>query len=217
MPDRPRIDPGRQKRSRETFETITETALSLLDGRDWDTISVAEICDAAEVSPSSFYARFADKDALFAHLHDRWLQDRRDVVERAAADIDWGTLDVWGSACAMARLYIDDRIDNEAMIRTMLRAQFGSPRLKDLRTAKDRELSEFVEAFWQFRLGDEADPMRVRFALHLMVGGIQFFYESPSREISDFRWERDRLVAEMARGFLLIVDQAQHVPADFTI
>lgn len=214
MNDRPRIDPGRQQRSRETFEAITNAALSLLDGRDWDTISVAEVCDAAGVSASSFYARFADKEALLAHLHEVWMASRRATVDAAIGDVPWGELDIWGTATAMARLYIDDRVENEAMIRTMLRAQYNSPRLADQRTVRDRELSDFVEAFWHAKLGEGAvDPSRLRFALHLFVGGIQMFYESPSREISDFRWSEEKLAAEMARGFLLIIGHDDHIPA----
>ncbi len=212
MSDRPRIDPGRQRRSRETFEAISHAAMSLLDGRDWDTISVAEICDAADVSASSFYARFADKDALFHHLHDRWLQSRRDVVRRATAEVPWGELSIWDAARAMARLYIEDRLDNEAMIQTMLRAQYSSPALADQRTVKDRELSDFVVGFWCHLLGPAADRTRVAFALHLFVGGIQFFYESPSKDLNDFRWSLERRIDEMARAFLKIVDGEEHIP-----
>ncbi len=216
MSDRPRIDPGRQQRSRETFEAISTAAMSLLDGRDWDTISVAEICDTAEVSASSFYARFADKDALFHHLHDQWLQSRRDVVDRATAEVPWGELSVWDSARAMARLYIQDRLDNEAMIQTMLRAQYSSSALADQRTVKDRELSEFVVEFWCHLLGPTADRTRVAFALHLFVGGIQFFYESPSKGLNDFRWTLERRIDEMARAFLKIVDGEVHIPDTHT-
>ena len=61
MADRPRIDPGSQQRSRATFERIITTAQEMMDGRDWATVTVEDLCHAAEVSPSSFYRRFRYK------------------------------------------------------------------------------------------------------------------------------------------------------------
>ena len=85
---RPRIDPGSQVRSRAAFERIVEAAQEMLDGRDWSTITVEELCIGADVSPSSFYRRFRSKDDLLDEVHGRWLDERREAAQFLADSLD---------------------------------------------------------------------------------------------------------------------------------
>jgi AcrR family transcriptional regulator len=57
-----------QARSQETLDRFLTAADSLLQEQPFDDITVAQIVDRAERTVGSFYARFADKDALVRTL-----------------------------------------------------------------------------------------------------------------------------------------------------
>lgn len=52
------------KRSRRTRQAIENALLRLIETRGYGLVSVRDICDEAEVSRSTFYTHYADKDDL---------------------------------------------------------------------------------------------------------------------------------------------------------
>ncbi len=60
-------------RGTETRNTILETALDLFSQNGYDTTSVAEICQHAQVSKGAFYHHFTSKQDLFLTLMDTWI------------------------------------------------------------------------------------------------------------------------------------------------
>ena len=52
-------------RAVRTRDALASALISLMDGRDYNDISVQHICDRAQVGRSTFYAHFADKDEMY--------------------------------------------------------------------------------------------------------------------------------------------------------
>jgi len=52
-------------RAVRTRDALASALISLMDGRDYDGISVQHICDRAQVGRSTFYAHFQDKDEMY--------------------------------------------------------------------------------------------------------------------------------------------------------
>jgi AcrR family transcriptional regulator len=52
-------------RAIRTREALASALIALMDGRDYDDISVQHICDRAQVGRSTFYAHFEDKDEMY--------------------------------------------------------------------------------------------------------------------------------------------------------
>jgi AcrR family transcriptional regulator len=52
-------------RAVRTRAALASALISLMDGREFDEISVQEICERAGVGRSTFYAHFQDKDEMF--------------------------------------------------------------------------------------------------------------------------------------------------------
>lgn len=67
---------SRQERSTDRRERILASALHLFGTRDYDEVTVAEICTGAKVSKRYFYEHFVDREDLVRALHlqqNEWL------------------------------------------------------------------------------------------------------------------------------------------------
>jgi AcrR family transcriptional regulator len=69
------------------MDRILQTGQALLDGRRFADVSVNEICIAADVSLSSFYARFESKERLLAVLHEQHIARRREQIHTVLAEL----------------------------------------------------------------------------------------------------------------------------------
>src|SRR6218665_1647556 len=59
----------KQDRSQRTMDRIIDATLKLLDERDYDSITIADIARTAKTGTSSIYARFKDKRAILLASH----------------------------------------------------------------------------------------------------------------------------------------------------
>ena len=67
------------RRLAKTRASLAQAFFSLIQQRDWDDIAVQDICVAADVARSSFYAHFDSKIALLDHMILRSLAASREV------------------------------------------------------------------------------------------------------------------------------------------
>jgi AcrR family transcriptional regulator len=72
----------RQKRGQVTYDALIETAFALLDEKEFDEISIAELAQKAGYSVGAFYARFHSKDELFDAMVQQHVQNRRKTRRR---------------------------------------------------------------------------------------------------------------------------------------
>ena len=135
---KPRVRAPQQGRSRETYERIIRTTRALMDGRDYETISVNEICEASDVSHSSFYARFENKEALILHVHEAHRAERMQRLSRYVTDVDWDALSLQGIARACLALYIEDRRALEPFLRSLMLAELRYTHAAEERAEVDR-------------------------------------------------------------------------------
>ena len=91
-PPGPAVRAPRQERSRETLERLLRATEGLLERQSFESITVADIVRAAGSSVGSFYARFANKDALLPALYERYdaefrLKADRQIIEFEAPSL----------------------------------------------------------------------------------------------------------------------------------
>ena len=131
------VTPPSQRRSRETLERILAATEGLLDGRAFSEISVLEICTTADVSASSFYARFDSKERLLALLHQRHLEKQRAKVEATIPLLMAADLDVRQLLTLAATAYIEAHVEEVPLIQTLRRSEVDDPSLADNRRSLD--------------------------------------------------------------------------------
>jgi AcrR family transcriptional regulator len=77
----------RQRKKERTRRLLIDVALRLFEGNGYEQTTVAQIAEAAELSPSTFFLHFATKDdVVFAGLPDRVHLALQVIRERSADD-----------------------------------------------------------------------------------------------------------------------------------
>lgn len=71
-----------QRRSQLTYEALISTAFRLIEKRDLDSITVAELASEAGYSVGAFYARFNSKDQLLDAMLRQHLEMRNATLDR---------------------------------------------------------------------------------------------------------------------------------------
>lgn len=145
-----RIRPPRQPRSEATRQRIGRALAELLAERPLAEITIAEICARASASPSSFYARFADKAAAVAWLRDEYFADSsRALGERLDAD-RWEGLSLEELVRELMKAYVTFLRGHEHVLRALAlenRTHPGSPeaaRSREQNLASYRRITELL-------------------------------------------------------------------------
>ena len=82
----------KQKRGRKTYHALIETGFALLEHRELEAISIAELARAAGYSTGAFYTRFRSKDEFFDAMIAHHLEYRTQARDRLLATVPHHTL-----------------------------------------------------------------------------------------------------------------------------
>ncbi|MBB4244526.1 MULTISPECIES: TetR/AcrR family transcriptional regulator [Rhizobium] len=83
----------KQKRSQQTVEAVLEAVQLVVKRHGMRAITTNRIAEAAGVSIGSLYQYFPDKRAIFAALHDRHVDEVRQLIEQTMAACRLAPLD----------------------------------------------------------------------------------------------------------------------------
>lgn len=74
MASPPAVRPPLQERTRRAWQRILDSGLELLEERGFDGLTISELCERAEVTPPTIYARAPSKEALLVALYEHALE-----------------------------------------------------------------------------------------------------------------------------------------------
>ena len=83
------VRPPQQPRSEATLKRIGDAAVTLLQNHSLEEISVNDICRWARTSVGSFYARFADKNALLVWIEENYAVQSRNTMANILDPDHW--------------------------------------------------------------------------------------------------------------------------------
>jgi AcrR family transcriptional regulator len=160
----------RQKRGQVTYDALVETCFALLQEKDFDDISIAELARRAGYSVGAFYARFRSKDELFDAMVMRHVEGRRRTRSKQFAAGAGPTM-VHDLLEETVRYYWGRRLFwRAALIRSMREPESWAP-MRKLSHEFASSLIEHMAA----RAGRSLTPQEeanVRFAVQLTFGTI---------------------------------------------
>ena len=189
----------RQKRGQVTYDALIDTAFALLDEKEFDEISVAELAQKAGYSVGAFYARFRSKDELFEAMVQRHVQNRRDVRRRQFSRTD---------DAALLRELLDEtvryywgrrRFWRAALIRSIREPEFWAPMRKLSHEFADSLLARFAARAGGALSGPE--EANVRFAVQLAFGLIN---NTILNRPGPFFLEQELFIDNLVRSFKLV-------------
>jgi AcrR family transcriptional regulator len=160
----------KQQRSRKTYDALVATTFALLEEREFDDISIAELAQKAGYSVGAFYARFESKDELLDALVAQHLHDRAQVRGRIFAVAPHESLVERLIEDTVAYYWSRRRFWRAALIRSIRDPDFWEPMRK-----QGHEFATWLIARMRDRLQrplTEEEETNVRFAVQLALGTI---------------------------------------------
>ena len=160
----------RQKRSQKTYDALIATAFKLLEQREFDEISIADLAQKAGYSVGAFYARFKSKDELFDAMMEQHIDDRRRTRARQFATASDATL---------IRVLLEETIRyywgrrrfwRAALFRSIRDEGFWAPLRKLSYELADALVARFSERAQ--RPLTSAEETNVRFAVQIALGTV---------------------------------------------
>ena len=189
----------RQKRGQVTYDALLDTAFAMLEHKEFDEISVAELAQKAGYSVGAFYARFRSKDELFDAMVLRHVENRRDVRRRQFATAN-DTVLLHELLDETVRYYWSRRrFWRAALIRSIREPEFWAPMRKLSHEFADALLTRLrARAGRALAAREEAN---VRFAVQLAFGLIN---NTILNRPGPFFLEQELFVENLVRAFKLV-------------
>ena len=204
--DNPYVQQPQQTRSRETMHQILDAAAQILENKNFEELTIAEVVQKAGTSVGAFYGRFTDKEALLQTLDERFFHDFEDAVRAILAPTHWENKSIAFIVEEVADLIVSTYSRDWGVLRSLnLKA-----RLTGDSGFKKREQSAWNELYPQFQRallvhGDEITHPDPKLAIRL--GFQQLFYTA--REIllwevlrEEVPYTNEQLVTELSRAYL---------------
>lgn len=165
------LGPGRtisQERSRKTYEALVTSGFRLLEKREFESITIAELARAAGYSVGAFYARFESKDEFFEAMVAHHLRVRLRAHERLFATASRDDL-IGAMIEDLVKYYWRHRrFWRAALLRSANDPDFWAP----LNGAAGGFVASLTERIQRDagRPLTEAEIENIRFAIHMVFG-----------------------------------------------
>jgi AcrR family transcriptional regulator len=196
----PRRQP-RQRRSRQTVETVLEAVVHVLKEHGVDGITTNRIAETAGISIGSVYQYFPDKQAIFEAIHARHVNQINRLIESVLEQHRTSSLEEFMRALIDALISAHE-VDPELHGVMVLTAPQGAEGTRDLQVVLRSIFKRAISA----RFGDDKSPReldRMLFVLPLIVESLAHgaaYWRPPRLSMAAAKEEAVRAVVAYLRA-----------------
>jgi AcrR family transcriptional regulator len=196
--------PGlRERKKKQTRERIVEAAFDLFDERGFDGTTIADIADAAEIAPRTFFAYFPSKDDVVFHDFEAshatvasWLRER----EPSTNAIDALRAGIAGAKAEMDREGLREKQCRKRLVRENESLAAHSQHLMG-------KFAELIAEAAAQDLGDEPGDLRPRLVAAAAAAAIGVIDDLPDEDVEHSDETLDSLLAFLRGGLAALQDQ----------
>jgi AcrR family transcriptional regulator len=186
----------RERRRQETRDRLFEAAVRLLSERDFESVTVEAITEAADVGKGTFFNYFPNKEAVvgyfFAYKSSRLADAARRVDDAytlpspCTADLPGGP--IWQKMLRVFSLSSDSPKDNQRMTRTLLSLVLTNAEVRKAYETMMHEIGSLIRGFIEEaqRAGEvRSDLTAEQIVCHLHMvhlGAVSYWAYSESSE-----------------------------------
>ncbi len=176
-------------------------AESLLAEEGVDATTVKAVMTRSGVGPGSFYARFDGREALLAHLRDKFWKDIRRDWSAFATEEAWAEADLPALAGEVVRRLVRGYGRHEGRIRASLVHALRRPAGEAMEQTVS--LDELVmDRLTLLFVSHQPDESRVRLALLQLLATLQVLVLFPDATPLPARFSEEDLILESTRNLL---------------
>ena len=140
-------------RIKKTHATLLRALRELLCEKSFNEISVAELCERAEVRRATFYKHFGDKGELLAYMIQQLQKGYGDRMDKSTVELDDGAY-----LTEVLKNFLDFMDENRQMARTVLNSSARQIVLDILNEQIERDLRLHFRALQQRGAALRATP-----------------------------------------------------------
>ena len=192
----------KQPRGRKTYDALIETGFTLLEHKELESISIAELAKAAGYSVGAFYARFRSKDEFFDAMIAHHLEHRNRARDRLLAAVPDELLVNALIEELVTYYWKRRRFWRAALVRSIRDAKFWEPIRQHGRGFADLLIDERIGKRAKRPL-TKAERINVSFAFQVALGTIN---NAILNRPGPIFIEQDLFIQNLARAFRLVSD-----------
>lgn len=195
------VRPPQQARSQQTLERLLDAAEALIDEGGLDSATVAQIAKRAGSSVGSFYARFADRDALVHCVFERFHEQAMATARVVLTPGRWAGVDIGQALESMLLFMLRVLRERQQLIVALLVHAAYDPELSALGERLHQYITEYLNDMIEERdeTVDHPNPeMAVGLCVWMVLSSLEIrFLYSTGGAVG--REPDDVIAAEMAR------------------
>jgi AcrR family transcriptional regulator len=199
------VKPPQQQRSLKTLERLLDAAEELITEHGTGALTVGDVVRRAESSVGAFYARFADKDALLATLHQRSCDEALATADLAFDPDRWSSANLATAMSEVILFTLSLCRARRGLLLAFIAMAAADVAYAERRAKLETEIADRLHAFLVARKGEVTHP-DLRVAATVMIrmilstleyGALVFRGATGEHALTD-----DRMAAELCRAML---------------
>ena len=190
----------RERKRTRTRETLVNVALDLFDRQGYDETTLAEIADAADIAPRTFFSYFASKEEIVFPDSATWMQVVTDTI--AARQADDRPVDLLLRALGNAADLDTGAVGRTAAVRLRLIMEVPTVRGRGLmiQFAAQREIAQRLHEAFPEQLDELTAAALVGATVGSITATLATLFDDPVRFAAMLSDNPDWLRAELRRG-----------------